>query len=64
MSSKPIQSVFFQSNIAKRANKGISKEDIEMVVKQADVPAEKAEAGLKKNEGDIAATILELKGEE
>ncbi len=44
--------------------KGISKEDIDMVVKQANVSEKKAEAGLKKNEGDIAATILELKGEE
>ncbi len=44
--------------------KGISKEDIDMVVKQANVDEKKAEAGLKKNEGDIAATILELKGED
>ena len=44
--------------------KGISKEDIDMVVKQANVSEKKAEAGLKKNEGDIATTILELKGEE
>ena len=43
--------------------KGVSKEDIEMVVKQANVSAEKAEAALKKNEGDIAEAILELKGE-
>jgi nascent polypeptide-associated complex subunit alpha len=43
--------------------KGISKEDVEMVVKQADVSAAKAEAALKKNEGDIAEAILELKGE-
>ncbi len=48
----------------KEEEKGVSKEDIEMVVKQANVSAEKAEAGLKKNEGDIAATILELKGDE
>ncbi len=44
--------------------KGISKEDIDMVVKQANVDGKKAEAALKKNEGDIAAAILELKGEE
>ncbi len=42
---------------------GPSKEDIEMVVKQANVNEKKAEAALKKNEGDIAAAILELKGE-
>ena len=44
-------------------SKGPSKEDIEMVVKQAEVSEQKAEAALKKNEGDIAAAILELKGE-
>jgi len=43
---------------------GISRDDIEMVAKQANVPEKKAEAALKKNEGDIAAAILELKGEE
>jgi nascent polypeptide-associated complex subunit alpha len=44
--------------------KGISREDIDMVVRQANVSEKKAEAALKKNEGDIAAAILELKGEE
>ena len=48
----------------KEEEKGISKEDIDMVVKQANVSEKKAEAALKKNEGDIAAAILELKGEE
>jgi len=43
--------------------RGIPKEDIEMVMKQADVNAKKAEAALKKNDGDIAEAILELKGE-
>ncbi len=43
--------------------KGISREDIEMVVKQANVSEQKAEAALKKNDGDIAEAILELKGE-
>ena len=43
--------------------KGPSKGDIEMVAKQAGVPEKKAEAALLKNEGDIAAAILELKGE-
>ncbi len=47
----------------KEEEKGISKEDIEMVMKQANVGEKKAEAALKKNEGDIAAAILELKGE-
>jgi nascent polypeptide-associated complex subunit alpha len=47
----------------KEEEKGISKEDIEMVVKQANVSEEKAEAALRKNEGDIAEAILELKGE-
>ena len=42
---------------------GIPKEDIEMVMKQAEVDAKKAEAALKKNDGDIAEAILELKGE-
>lgn len=45
-------------------SKGPSKEDIEMVAKQANVSEEKAEAGLKKNDGDLAETILELKGEQ
>ena len=40
-----------------------SEEDIEMVVKQAGVTKKKAEAALRKNEGDIAGAILELKGE-
>ena len=48
----------------KEEEKGISKGDIDMVVKQANVDVKKAEAALKKNEGDIAAAILELKGEE
>ena len=48
----------------KEEEKGISKEDIDMVVKQANVDGKKAEAALKKNEGDIAAAILELKGDE
>ena len=43
--------------------KGIPEEDIEMVMKQAGVDKKKAEAALKKNEGDIAEAILELKGE-
>lgn len=47
----------------KEEEKGISSEDIEMVVRQANVSGKKAEAALKKNEGDIAAAILELKGE-
>ncbi len=42
---------------------GIPKDDIEMVMKQAEVDAKKAEAALKKNDGDIAEAILELKGE-
>ena len=41
--------------------KGFSDEDIEMVMSQAGVDRKKAEAGLKKNDGDIAQTILELK---
>lgn len=47
----------------KEESKGPSKEDIEMVASQANASEEKAEAALKKNEGDIAAAILELKGE-
>ncbi len=43
--------------------KGIPEEDIEMVMKQAGVDKKRAEAALKKNEGDIAEAILELKGE-
>ncbi len=43
--------------------KGIPDEDIEMVMKQADVDKKKATAALKKNEGDIAEAILELKGD-
>jgi len=48
----------------KEESQGPSKEDIEMVAKQANVDEKKAEAALKKNEGDIAEAILELKGEE
>ena len=47
----------------KEEEKGISREDIDMVVKQANVSEAKAEAALKKNEGDIAEAILELKGD-
>lgn len=43
--------------------KGIPEEDIKMVMEQASVDKKKAEAALKKNEGDIAEAILELKGE-
>jgi len=48
----------------KEESLGPSKEDIAMVAKQANVPEKKAEAALLKNDGDIAAAILELKGEE
>ena len=48
---------------AKEERKGIPEEDIEMVMKQAKVDRKKAEAALKKNSGDIAEAILELKGE-
>ena len=48
---------------AREEKKGILEEDIEMVVKQTGVDKKKAEAALKKNEGDIAEAILELKGE-
>ena len=48
---------------AHEEKQGISDEDIEMVVKQAGVTKKKAEAALKKNEGDIAEAILELKGD-
>ncbi len=47
----------------KAEEKGISGEDIEMVMRQAGVGSKKAEAALRKNEGDIAEAILELKGE-
>lgn len=48
----------------KQEEREISKEDIEMVVKQAKVSEKKALAALQKNDGDIAEAILELKGEE
>ena len=48
---------------AREEKKGIPAEDIEMVAKQANVDKKKAEAALKKNEGDIAEAILELKGD-
>ena len=41
----------------------ISEEDIKTVVEQANVSKEEAEEALKKHNGDIAATILELKKE-
>ncbi|MCD4666473.1 nascent polypeptide-associated complex protein [archaeon] len=40
----------------------ISEEDIKMVVEQSGVSEEKAREVLEKNDGDIAQTILELKG--
>lgn len=46
----------------KLEEKGHSEEDIEMVSKQANVTKEKALAALKKNKGDIAEAIMELKG--
>ena len=49
---------------AVEGKKGIPKEDIEMVAKQANVDEKKAEAALKKNDGDIAEAILELKGDQ
>ena len=48
----------------KEESKGVPEEDIKMVVEQAGVDKKKAEAALKKNDGDIAEAILELKGEE
>jgi len=47
----------------KEETKGFPAEDIEMVAKEAGVDKKKAEAALKKNEGDIAEAILELKKE-
>jgi len=41
--------------------KGIPDEDIEMVMKQAGVDKKKAEAALKKVDGDIATAIVKLK---
>ncbi len=41
--------------------KSFSEEDIELVSKQANVSKEKALAALKKNDGDIAEAIMELK---
>jgi len=46
---------------AREEKKGIPAEDIEMVAKQANVDKKKAEAALKKAEGDIATAIVELK---
>ncbi len=48
----------------KEEGKKIPEEDIKMVMEQAGVDEKKAEAALKKNEGDIAEAILELKGDE
>ena len=42
---------------------GPSEDDVKMVMEQAGVDKEKAEAALKKAEGDIAQAIVELKGE-
>jgi len=39
----------------------INEDDIKTVMEQANVEKKKAEKTLKKNKGDIAATILELK---
>ncbi|MCD6434081.1 MAG: nascent polypeptide-associated complex protein [Candidatus Diapherotrites archaeon] len=42
----------------------ISEEDIKLVMEQTNVSRKKAIAALKKNKNDIAAAIIELKGEE
>lgn len=47
----------------KEESQGPGKEDIAMVAKQANVSEKKAGAALLKNDGDIAAAILELKGD-
>lgn len=47
----------------KEEKKDVPEEDIKMVMEQAKVDGKKAEAALRKNEGDIAEAILELKGE-
>lgn len=41
---------------------GYSKEDIDMVVQQAQVNKDQAEAALKECDGDIAEAIMKLKG--
>ena len=45
----------------KLEEKGYSEEDLNMVAEQAKVSKEKALAALKKNKGDIAEAIMELK---
>lgn len=45
-----------------KGNTEPAEEDIKMVMEQAKVGKERAMAALKKNDGDIAAAILELKG--
>ncbi len=57
------QKTYTVTGEAREEKKGIPEEDIEMVMKQASVDKKKAEAALKKNDGDIAEAILELKGE-
>ena len=47
-----------------REEVGVLEEDIIMVAQQANVSKEKAKVALEKNEGDIAAAILELKEEQ
>ena len=49
---------------AREEKAGIPEEDIRMVMEQAKVDRKKAEGALRKNEGDIAEAILELKGDE
>ncbi|MAG21910.1 MAG: nascent polypeptide-associated complex protein [Candidatus Diapherotrites archaeon] len=57
------QKTYTVAGEAVEEKKGIPEEDIKMVMGQAEVDKKKAEAALKKNEGDIAEAILELKGE-
>ncbi len=56
------QKTYTVAGEAREEKGGIPEEDIEMVMKQANVDKKKAEAALKKNDGDIAEAILELKG--
>ena len=56
------QKTYTVAGEAREEKGGIPEEDIEMVMKQAGVERKKAEAALKKNDGDIAEAILELKG--
>jgi nascent polypeptide-associated complex subunit alpha len=55
------ESIQITGDIEEEANSTISEDDVNTVAEQANVSKEEAREALEKNNGDLAATILELK---